>query len=1169
MKLSEFNLAEMLVFKPDEGRLLLGQDRLLLFRQEAFAFLRSLLFEQLGERLGRAMLMQFGYRCGFGDFEALSKSFDWDTEEDQLGCGPVMHAWEGIVHVEPLQMEFDRDAGHFLFRGKWRNSYEAEIHVEHLGRSDHAICYSLTGYASGWCTAFFGKPVLAVETACAGKGDPACEWEIRPIDEWDDRGDVGRDALKATSVSVAVDLERTVRDRTAELLGALDQLEERNRSLSELDRMKSEFLANVSHELRTPLTLVLGPLDAILSAENDEFPARTLENLRRMRRNGHRLHGLVNGLLDFSKLEAGEMRANRQPIDLAELVRSAVDDARPYAEVSGLQLGYSGPANLPPMAFDPKMVERILANLIGNALKFTPEGGRVDVDLVEEASTARLSVTDTGPGIPVEEHEKIFERFHQVDASTTRRGEGTGLGLALVKEFADLLGGEVRVDSRVGQGSRFDVLLPILDVSTQASSIVDGASGSQAKAKMVAAAPSSVEPSEPRHDSRDLPRVLVAEDNADMRAFLREILENEYDVETVAHGREALEAGRRDRPAVLLSDIMMPEMDGLELVSQWSQDPALRMVPIILLTARGGSDETSRGLAQGAHDYLEKPFRAQDLLARVGSARRLFSLHLELEREIARHERTSAELRQAKTAIEQTAESVFITDTSGVIEYVNSAFEKMNGYRQEDVLGRKPSILKSGEQDAEFYDELWSTIKRGDPWAGRITNRRKDGRTYEAEMTISPIKQADGAVVSYVAVQRDVTEELAMEARLRHSQKMEAVGQLAGGVAHDFNNILTVILGTVQMLADKATASLQEDIGLIHDSAKQAATLTRQLLLFSRKEISEFKLVDPVRILTDMASMLRQAAREDIQLRLEIEPNVHAILADLGQIQQLIMNLVVNARDAMPRGGELVIELANHTLDDQFRTLRADASPRPCVMLSVRDTGEGMDETIRERIFEPFFTTKPTGQGCGMGLATVHGIVNRAGGHIVVTSRPGMGATFQVFFPAVEGEAVKASSNHRSTEKTGRDSGPGPEPTGRPAGRTQHSKGSTGSAGCETVMICEDDEDLRRLARQALIRDEYTVLDAGDGERALALVESHDGPIHLLVTDVIMPGMNGKQLADAMTASRPDTKILFISGYTANVIDQHGVLEEGVEFLAKPFDSSDLRRRVREVLDRR
>ena len=738
MQLNDFDLSQLLKFDPDRGKLMLGSDRMLLFRQEAFSFLRTLLLEQLGDRLCRAVLTQFGYRCGFGDFLALSKNFDWESEEERLACGPVMHTWEGIVHVTPRQMEFSRETGHFLFRGEWRNSYEAQIHRENFGPSDRPVCSSLTGYASGWCTAFFGSPVLAVESCCEGMGDDHCEWQILPVDAWDDEDEEAQDAkeaLKATSVSIARDLERTVEERTVELRLALAKMEEQNQRLEELDRMKSEFLANVSHELRTPLTLILGPLESLLEEEALADAEALRPDLHRMLRSGHRLHRLVDKLLDFSRLEAGKAEVRLQPVDLCRYVASVVDDASSHAALRGVHIEFLARADLPPVLLDPEMLERILVNLVGNALKFTPSGGWVEVSVSREGREVVLDVTDTGPGIDPTLHEKVFERFQQVDSSSTREHEGTGLGLALVKEFTTLMDGRVSLKSALGRGARFRVHLPLRVAADEQAPGPPTARPRNLTTprfeEIGAPAPRAVAPA----PDSPCPRLLIAEDNADMREYLRELLTVDYEVVVAANGREALAAARQSLPDVVLSDVMMPEMDGLELVAALRGDPHLRATPIILLTAKTGSSEVVTGLDSGADDYLAKPFTPEELRARVRAAYRLATLHQELENvqgHLLRKERLAGIGQLIATVSHE------LRNPLGTIRNSFSSIKKEHegeGGRISESIGR---IERSIERCVRIVEELLEYARTREPHFGAVPLDRWLVDTVFPEFEIPP-----------------------------------------------------------------------------------------------------------------------------------------------------------------------------------------------------------------------------------------------------------------------------------------------------------------------------------------------------------------------------------------------------------------------------------------------
>jgi two-component system cell cycle sensor histidine kinase/response regulator CckA len=495
-------------------------------------------------------------------------------------------------------------------------------------------------------------------------------------------------------------------------------------------------------------------------------------------------------------------------------------------------------------------------------------------------------------------------------------------------------------------------------------------------------------------------------------------------------------------------------------------------------------------------------------------------------------------------AVEQAGECIVITDTRGAIQYVNPAFERITGYGMMEVLGRNPNVLKSGRHDAEFYSELWGTIGRGDVWRGTFVNRRKDGTLYEEEAVISPVRDPSGQVVNYVAVKRDVTDVRKMEEQLRHSQKMEAVGRLAGGVAHDFNNLLTAISGYCDLLLHRLPdySGLRKDVEEIRKAGDRAAALTRQLLAFSRRQVLQPKVLDLNEVVANLGHMLRRLIGEDIELSLELSPDLGQVKADPGQIEQVIANLAVNARDAMPDGGRITVTTANVDLSPAYAAAHPPVAPGPHVLLSIKDTGHGMDDETQAHLFEPFFTTQEKGKGTGLGLATVYGIVQQSGGHIRVNSAPGSGSVFRIYLPKVGNGALAQPGADR------------PRPT-------------IASPGTETILLVEDEDVVRLLAQEILRMNGYTVLEARHGREALLMSEAHRGPIHLMLTDVVMPKMSGRELSERLRPMRPDTRVLFMSGYTDDAIGHHGVLDEGIAFLQKPFTAENLSLKIREVLD--
>jgi PAS domain S-box-containing protein len=494
------------------------------------------------------------------------------------------------------------------------------------------------------------------------------------------------------------------------------------------------------------------------------------------------------------------------------------------------------------------------------------------------------------------------------------------------------------------------------------------------------------------------------------------------------------------------------------------------------------------------------------------------------------------------TAVEQAAEAIVITDAGGTISYVNPAFEKITGYARGEVIGQNARMLRSGKHDAAFYRHLWETIARGEVWTSRIFNKKKNGALYEEEMIISPVFDSAGKIVNYVAVKRDVTQEVALETQLRQAQKMEAIGQLAGGVAHDFNNILTVIQGSASLLlnpqlkpAEKSDCSHQ-----IIRAAERAAGLIRQLLLFGRKQVMQPVNLDLNEVVGGMTRMLKRILGEDIALRSDFASSLPPVFGDAGMIEQVVLNLAVNSRDAMPGGGRLTIATGTETLDERQAQLNPDASPGPHVWLAVSDTGCGIPPENLPRIFEPFFTTKDVGKGTGLGLATVYGIIRQHRGWITVDSEPGKGSTFRICLPAAAGA--------RAGEKP-------------PVLQLQLPRGT------ETVLLVEDDLPVRLLVGNLLQRCGYIVLQAESGAAALRIWREHLEKIHLLLTDLVMPdGVTGRQLARQLQSEKPDLKVIYTSGYSAEA-GEGPALIDGVNFLQKPYPSGKLAKTVRNCLD--
>ncbi|PYO27335.1 MAG: hybrid sensor histidine kinase/response regulator [Gemmatimonadetes bacterium] len=510
-------------------------------------------------------------------------------------------------------------------------------------------------------------------------------------------------------------------------------------------------------------------------------------------------------------------------------------------------------------------------------------------------------------------------------------------------------------------------------------------------------------------------------------------------------------------------------------------------------------------------------------------------------------ERKEAELalrdseEQYRSLVEGVRDVIFALSPDGIIASLNPAFETITGSPRGEWLG-KPFDQLVHPEDLPLALELFGRVVRGEerPTAQfRIHTSKGDYRLAEFSATA---QLRDDRLIGILGIGRDVTERVQLEQQLRQAQKMEAVGRLAGGIAHDFNNILTAITGYADLLLEDLAPKdpRRQDAEEIHKAADRAAGLTRQLLAFSRQQVLQPRVVDLNALVSELEKMLRRLLGEDVKLATVLAPTLGRVRADAGQLEQVIMNLAVNARDAMPTGGQLTIETADVEFDGGYAAEHYPAPPGKYAMLAVSDTGTGMDPETQAHLFEPFFTTKEKGKGTGLGLATVYGIVKQSGGFIWVYSELGAGTTFKIYLPRVEG-AVEPASGRAA-----------PVPVAR---------------GSETVLVAEDEAPVRAVARHALERYGYRVLEAASAEAALDVAQRYSGPIHVLLTDVIMPGLSGRDLATRLAALRPETRVIYMSGYTDDAITRHGVLEPGFVFVQKPFTPDTLARTVRDVLD--
>ncbi|MGE0454931.1 MAG: LytS/YhcK type 5TM receptor domain-containing protein [Vicinamibacteria bacterium] len=563
-----------------------------------------------------------------------------------------------------------------------------------------------------------------------------------------------------------------------------------------------------------------------------------------------------------------------------------------------------------------------------------------------------------------------------------------------------------------------------------------------------------------------------------------------------------------------------------------------------LLVNRLRRERSTRLLEDSESRYREREQETRRLLDEVEASRRVLLSVVEDQK------RTAAALRLQTTALEAAANAIVITDREGRVEWVNRAFTTLTGYTAAESLGRNPrELVRSGEQADAFYRDLWDTILSGRVWRGELVNRRKDGSTYAEEQTITPVRNAAGEIAHFIGVKQDVSarrraerERKALDAQLRQAQKMESVGRLAGGIAHDFNNALGVILGRSELALGAAEAGthLARHLEAIREAGLRSASLTRQLLAFARMQTIEPRVLDLNASIGALLAMLKQLIGEDVHLAWRPGPSPMSVKTDPAQIGQVLTNLVVNARDALGGVGEIVVSTDDATFDEAARSSRAVPPPGRYVMLCVRDDGPGMPPEVLDHLFEPFFTTKPVGHGTGLGLATVYGIVKQNEGYVDVDSSPGRGTTFRIYLPRAAERAAEAPAARARAEQRPRS---------------------------ETVLLVEDEPGMLEVTAETLTELGFQVLAAGRPAAAIELARTHAGPIDLLLTDVVMPEMNGRELAERVVALRPGIRRLFVSGYTADVIARRGVLEEGTRLLQKPFTRDDLASKVRQALD--
>jgi len=635
-------------------------------------------------------------------------------------------------------------------------------------------------------------------------------------------------------------------------------------------------------------------------------------------------------------------------------------------------------------------------------------------------------------------------------------------------------------------------------------------------------------------------RVLLVEDSeTDAKLIIHELDRalgrlHTQRVDTAAGLQQALE---RERWDVILCDWSLPGLDALAAI-ELLKDKELD-IPLIIVSGTVGEEAAVRAMRAGARDYVLK-----DKLARLPVAveREIRETRARLERRRSQEALRISEARFARLS-ESGIVGIAIADLIGGILEANDAYLRICGFTREELLEGKMNWARMTPLEfkplTDKAVELLRTTGAAAPW--EMEHIRNDGTRIPVMVAVAMLDEARClAIITDLSERRRAEEQLRRtEEQLRHVQKMEAIGILAGGVAHDFNNLLSVILGYCGMILEDLAPDhpLRADVEEIKSAGERGASLTRRLLAFSRQQVVEPRILDVNEVINNIDAMLRRLIREDVTLVTRLGAPLGSCRADPGQIEQILMNLAVNAVDAMPGGGRLTLETANVDLDEEYVVAHIGMKPGRYVLLAVSDTGVGMTKATQARVFEPFFTTKEKGKGTGLGLATVFGIVQQAGGSIQLYSELGHGTTFKIYLPRVDLVPERGTAS-----------------VAPPRAR-----------GAETILLVEDEDQLRRVAAGILRRSGFQVLEGSNGPEALGIIDKNPEPIDLLMTDVVMPHMNGRELAERVRADRPDIKILFTSGYTDGILE--GELPSGAAFLQKPFTPGALTTKIREILD--
>jgi len=941
----------------------------------------------------------------------------------------------------------------------------------------------------------------------------------------------------------------------------LEQEKKTTEGLRKINKLKDEILANTSHELRTPLNGIIGLSESLLDGIAGPLSPKVEHNLKIIVGSGLRMVNLVNDILDFSKLTKKDLKLRQRPLDIRILVDIVIEISRPLSRGKSLELFNEIPENLPPVFADEDMVQQILYNLIGNAVKFT-EQGRITISSSLDHDVVNIHVSDTGIGIPSDQFDNLFEPFEQVDGSAERSFGGTGLGLAITRKLVEIHRGSIRIESELGKGSRFSFSLPIASTDMEETYPVDSLPQKRiARLADTWQQPDQSDivpmPVDPKNLPGDIYRILVVDDDpVNLQVLVNQLTLKNFSISQAEDGETALDMIKKaDKTGSLfdlvLLDVMMPKMSGYEVCRHLRKQYPHDKLPVVMLTAKNQINDLVAGFESGANDYLPKPFSKDELLSRIKTQFAIKELAEKRRQAEKALQASNKELHQTSRYLEMVIDNanvwLNVLDNEGNVVIWNKAAEEISGYSRDEVLGHN-KIWVWSYPEVNYREEVqakaMAIINRGEAIEDfETTIHRKDKKNRVISWHSHNLTDESGSPIGSIAFGRDITTTKHLEAQLAQAQKMEAVGTLASGIAHDFNNLLQAINGYAQILL----MGMQEsdpnyaNLNAIYQAGERAAQLVQQLLFFSRRMESERKPIDLNAEVEQIRKMLERTIPKMIGIELHLGSRLWSVNADPVQVEQILLNLGSNAADAMPGGGKLLIETENVVPGEELTQIHPDADPGHYVRISVSDTGQGMDKETVEHIFEPFFTTKDVGQGTGLGLASVYGIVKNHGGYISCKSEKGQGTKFIICLPAIE-----------QTDTA--------EAKGTESAQPQY--------GTETILVVDDEEFVRSFALQVLEKYGYTVFTASSGEEAIEIYAERSKKIDMVVMDIGMPGMGGHKCLLKIMEIDSSAKVVVASGYAITRQVKETFEAGAAGYIGKPYTLTGLLEEVRNVLDR-